>query len=53
MDLVLKKNSWKKIINKYDALVVRSELKYDKKLLKLGNKLKAIAMAGIGLDYKI
>ena len=45
------KEQLEKIINEYDVLIVRSELKYDKELLKLGNRLKVIAMAGIGLDH--
>jgi len=47
----IKKEDLKKIIRNYDAMIVRSELKYDRELLELGDRLKVIAMAGIGIDH--
>ncbi|AWR98317.1 3-phosphoglycerate dehydrogenase [Acidianus sulfidivorans JP7] len=39
-----------KIINNYDAIVVRSRTKVDKEIIEKATKLKIIARAGIGLD---
>jgi D-3-phosphoglycerate dehydrogenase len=39
-----------KIIGDYDALVVRSETKVDRKVIEAGKRLKVVARAGIGID---
>lgn len=40
----------KEIIPQYDALLVRSETKVIDELLTVGNKLKVVARAGVGVD---
>ncbi|OGW75084.1 MAG: phosphoglycerate dehydrogenase [Omnitrophica bacterium RBG_13_46_9] len=40
----------KKIVGEYDALIVRSETKVTKDILKSAKKLKYIGRAGVGLD---
>jgi D-3-phosphoglycerate dehydrogenase len=39
-----------KIIEKYDALVVRSQTKVTEKIINAGKKLKVIGRAGVGVD---
>ena len=39
-----------KVIGDYDALVVRSETKVDRKVIEAGKRLKVVARAGIGVD---
>lgn len=38
------------VIDKYDALIIRSASKADKDVIEKGKKLKLIARAGVGLD---
>ena len=40
----------REIIPEYDALIVRSQTKVTKDVIKAGAKLKIIARAGVGLD---
>jgi D-3-phosphoglycerate dehydrogenase / 2-oxoglutarate reductase len=44
------KEQLKEKIKDYDALIVRSGMKYDKELLEQGEKLKVIGLAMIGTD---
>lgn len=44
-------NEIKDIIGEYDVLLVRAETLVDKDMIKQGRKLKAIGMAGIGLNH--
>jgi len=43
----------KKIIKNYDGLIVRSQTKVTKDIIKHAKKLKVVGRAGIGLDILI
>ncbi|MDW7990045.1 MAG: phosphoglycerate dehydrogenase [Archaeoglobaceae archaeon] len=48
--LGLKKEEILNIIQDYDAIVVRSQIKVDREMIERGKKLKIIARAGVGVD---
>lgn len=48
--LGIKKEELLKLIEKYDALVVRSQIKVDREIIEKAKNLKIIARAGIGVD---
>jgi len=50
-DFEITREELKEKIKNYDAMIVRVGIKYDQELLERGEKLKAIGMAGIGLDH--
>jgi len=49
-DLSINSNALKKIINNFDALIVRNKTQVSKKILQNANKLKFIGRLGVGLD---
>ncbi|MEM0350915.1 MAG: phosphoglycerate dehydrogenase [Archaeoglobaceae archaeon] len=48
--LGMKKSDLLNVIQDYDALIVRSQLKVDKEVIEKGKRLKIIARAGVGVD---
>lgn len=48
--LGMKKDGLLSIIENYDALVVRSQIKVDKELIERAKNLKILARAGVGVD---
>ena len=49
-DLSTNSNALKKIINNFDALIVRNKTQVSKEILQNANKLKFIGRLGVGLD---
>ena len=49
-DLSTNSNALKKIINNFDALIVRNKTQVSKEILENANKLKFIGRLGVGLD---
>ena len=49
-DLSTNSNELKKIINNFDALIVRNKTQVSKEILQNANKLKFIGRLGVGLD---
>ena len=49
-DLSANSNELKKIISKFDALIVRNKTQVSKEILQNANKLKFIGRLGVGLD---
>ena len=48
--LGMKKEELLSVIENYDALIVRSQIKVDKEVIEKAKKLKVIARAGVGVD---